>query len=125
MEHLRAPMLARSAPVPTSGVSRSEAAEAAPPLFAAGGGGATAPQLGVRAVSAPGAASVDGMGESVSACAASSSGERASLLLTPGPLTTSATVKASMMHDAGSRDPAFLRLTAHVRARLELTCLLA
>jgi len=39
-------------------------------------------------------------------------------LLTPGPLTTSATVKAAMLHDWGSRDPAFLTIDARVRARL-------
>ncbi len=39
-------------------------------------------------------------------------------LLTPGPLTTSATVKAAMLHDWGSRDCAFIEATARVRARL-------
>ncbi len=39
-------------------------------------------------------------------------------LLTPGPLSTSATVKAAMLHDRGSRDRAFLELDARVRTRL-------
>ncbi|MCU0839355.1 MAG: 2-aminoethylphosphonate--pyruvate transaminase [Rhodospirillales bacterium] len=39
-------------------------------------------------------------------------------LLTPGPLTTSATVKAAMLHDWGSRDAAFIAATASVRDRL-------
>ena len=34
---------------------------------------------------------------------------RDALLFTPGPLTTSATTKAAMQRDVGSRDPAFLR----------------
>ena len=40
------------------------------------------------------------------------------LLLTPGPLTTSRSVKAVMVHDWGSRDAAFLRINAEVLARL-------
>ena len=40
------------------------------------------------------------------------------LLLTPGPLTTSSTVKAAMMHDIGSRDPRFIEITAQLRQRL-------
>lgn len=40
------------------------------------------------------------------------------LLLTPGPLTTSATVKAAMLRDWGSRDDRFIRLTASIRERL-------
>ena len=40
------------------------------------------------------------------------------LLLTPGPLTTTATVKRAMLHDWGSRDEAFIAMTAEVRARL-------
>lgn len=40
------------------------------------------------------------------------------LLLTPGPLTTSATVKSAMLHDYGSRDPAFIALTARVREQI-------
>ncbi|HTS26444.1 MAG TPA: 2-aminoethylphosphonate--pyruvate transaminase [Bryobacteraceae bacterium] len=40
------------------------------------------------------------------------------LLFTPGPLTTSATVKAAMLHDAGSRDAAFLAVVREIRERL-------
>ncbi|MFZ0255163.1 MAG: 2-aminoethylphosphonate--pyruvate transaminase [Gammaproteobacteria bacterium] len=40
------------------------------------------------------------------------------LLLTPGPLTTSASVKEAMLRDWGSRDEDFLRLTRHVRETL-------
>ena len=40
------------------------------------------------------------------------------LLLTPGPLTTSKTVRAAMLRDWGSRDPAFIAMTGRVRARL-------
>lgn len=36
------------------------------------------------------------------------------LLLTPGPLTTSKTVKQAMVHDWGSRDAAFIALNAEV-----------
>ena len=39
-------------------------------------------------------------------------------LLTPGPLTTSATVKQAMLHDWGSRDPAFIAMNRRVRERL-------
>ncbi len=39
-------------------------------------------------------------------------------LLTPGPLTTSATVKEAMLHDYGSRDNAFIDLNAGVLERL-------
>ncbi len=39
-------------------------------------------------------------------------------LLTPGPLTTSLTVKESMLHDYGSRDGSFIELTADVCNRL-------
>ena len=39
-------------------------------------------------------------------------------LLTPGPLTTSAEVKAAMLTDYGSRDVRFTRLTASIRSRL-------
>lgn len=39
-------------------------------------------------------------------------------LFTPGPLTLSASTKAAMMHDAGSRDPEFLATVARVRSRL-------
>jgi 2-aminoethylphosphonate-pyruvate transaminase len=40
------------------------------------------------------------------------------LLLTPGPLTTSATVKAAMQHDWGSRDAAFIAMNRRVLERL-------
>lgn len=40
------------------------------------------------------------------------------LLLTPGPLTTSDTTKAAMLHDWGSRDTRFIEMTARVRRRL-------
>lgn len=40
------------------------------------------------------------------------------LLLTPGPLTTDDRVRAAMTADWGSRDPAFIALTAELRARL-------
>lgn len=40
------------------------------------------------------------------------------LLLTPGPLTTDPTVRQAMMRDWGSRDPAFIALTAELRERL-------
>src|SRR5437660_8936051 len=36
------------------------------------------------------------------------------LLLTPGPLTTSAAVKQAMVHDWGSRDAEFLRINRMV-----------
>jgi 2-aminoethylphosphonate-pyruvate transaminase len=39
-------------------------------------------------------------------------------LLTPGPLTTSLTVKRAMLRDWGSRDREFIELNARVRARL-------
>ncbi|MGI9505314.1 MAG: 2-aminoethylphosphonate--pyruvate transaminase [Geminicoccaceae bacterium] len=39
-------------------------------------------------------------------------------LLTPGPLTTSLSVKQAMLRDWGSRDPAFIDLNADIRARL-------
>lgn len=39
-------------------------------------------------------------------------------LLTPGPLTTSRTVKEAMLRDWGSRDGAFIDLNARIRARL-------
>jgi 2-aminoethylphosphonate-pyruvate transaminase len=39
-------------------------------------------------------------------------------LLTPGPLTTSATVKAAMTRDWGSRDAAFIAVNRRVRERL-------
>ena len=37
------------------------------------------------------------------------------LLFTPGPLTTSATVKEAMLHDAGSRDRAFIETVREIR----------
>ncbi|MCO5051257.1 MAG: 2-aminoethylphosphonate--pyruvate transaminase [Verrucomicrobiae bacterium] len=40
------------------------------------------------------------------------------LLFTPGPLTTSSTVKQAMGHDAGSRDPRFIALVRDIRERL-------
>jgi 2-aminoethylphosphonate-pyruvate transaminase len=40
------------------------------------------------------------------------------LLFTPGPLTTSATVKAAMQRDLGSRDTEFIRLVAEIRDEL-------
>ncbi len=39
-------------------------------------------------------------------------------LLTPGPLTTSLSVKQAMLHDYGSRDAAFIDLNARVLERL-------
>ena len=39
-------------------------------------------------------------------------------LLTPGPLTTSATVKAAMRHDFGSRDKRFIAINRRIRERL-------
>ena len=39
-------------------------------------------------------------------------------LLTPGPLTTSATVKEAMLHDWGSRDTAFIAMNRRVRERV-------
>jgi 2-aminoethylphosphonate-pyruvate transaminase len=40
------------------------------------------------------------------------------LLFTPGPLTTSATVKAAMQRDIGSRDADFIELVAGIRSEL-------
>ena len=40
------------------------------------------------------------------------------LLFTPGPLTTSLTVKQAMMHDLGSRDAGFMDLVRDIRRRL-------
>jgi 2-aminoethylphosphonate-pyruvate transaminase len=45
-------------------------------------------------------------------------GPRDPWLLTPGPLTTSATVKAAMTRDWGSRDGAFIAVNRRVRERL-------
>src|SRR5262245_46296120 len=39
-------------------------------------------------------------------------------LLTPGPLTTSLTVKQAMLHDWGSRDANFMAINARMRQRL-------
>ena len=47
---------------------------------------------------------------------ASETGDK--LLLTPGPLTTSAAVKAAMQHDWGSRDAEFLRINRMVMDRI-------
>src|SRR5579862_1085653 len=47
---------------------------------------------------------------------ASETGDK--LLLTPGPLTTSAGVKAAMQHDWGSRDAEFLRINRMVLERI-------
>ena len=44
--------------------------------------------------------------------------ERDPWLLTPGPLTTSACVKAAMTRDWGSRDAAFIAINRRVRERL-------
>ncbi|MDS4072358.1 MAG: 2-aminoethylphosphonate--pyruvate transaminase [Defluviicoccus sp.] len=43
---------------------------------------------------------------------------REPILLTPGPLTTSATVKQAMLRDWGSRDAAFIALNRRIRERL-------
>lgn len=40
------------------------------------------------------------------------------LLFTPGPLTTSPTIKEAMLHDLGSRDRSFLERVAAIRSRL-------
>lgn len=40
------------------------------------------------------------------------------LLFTPGPLTTSDSVKRAMLHDAGSRDAAFIEVVRGIRERL-------
>ncbi|CAF0747507.1 unnamed protein product [Adineta ricciae] len=39
-------------------------------------------------------------------------------LFTPGPLTTSLTVKKAMLHDLGSRDTVFLNIVAYIREKL-------
>lgn len=44
------------------------------------------------------------------------------LLLTPGPLTTSATVKQAMLHDYGSRDDRFVELNRRLCAELLSLC---
>jgi 2-aminoethylphosphonate-pyruvate transaminase len=43
---------------------------------------------------------------------------REQLLLTPGPLTTSAATRQAMQRDWGSRDPAFIELTRRIRTRI-------
>jgi 2-aminoethylphosphonate-pyruvate transaminase len=43
---------------------------------------------------------------------------RDKLLLTPGPLTTSETVKRAMLRDLGSRDGEFVSVVRHIRRRL-------
>lgn len=40
------------------------------------------------------------------------------LLFTPGPLTTSLTVKEAMLHDLGSRDAAFIKIVKEIREKL-------
>ena len=50
--------------------------------------------------------------------AASRSAAPDKLLFTPGPLTTSATVKLAMLHDAGSRDQEFMHTVRSIRERL-------
>ena len=45
-------------------------------------------------------------------------GQGAAVLLTPGPLTTRPETRAAMDRDWGSRDPAFIALSASVRQRL-------
>jgi 2-aminoethylphosphonate-pyruvate transaminase len=40
------------------------------------------------------------------------------LLFTPGPLTTSESVKSAMLHDYGSRDEFFIRLIKEIRIGL-------
>ncbi len=55
-------------------------------------------------------------GDAVFGTGAGASQDKA--LFTPGPLTTSATVKAAMLRDLGSRDEAFLDLVRDVRRRL-------
>ena len=45
-------------------------------------------------------------------------GDAEAVLLTPGPLTTRPETRAAMDRDWGSRDPAFIELTARVRRRL-------
>jgi len=49
---------------------------------------------------------------------ASRSGSKDKLLFTPGPLTTSMTVKQAMLRDLGSRDSEFIRLVKDIRSRL-------
>ena len=44
------------------------------------------------------------------------------ILLTPGPLTTAASTKEAMLRDFGSRDQAFIAITARTRQRLIAMC---
>jgi aspartate aminotransferase-like enzyme len=44
--------------------------------------------------------------------------ENDSKLFTPGPLTTSLTVKQAMLHDLGSRDTVFMNIVAYIRGKL-------
>ena len=44
--------------------------------------------------------------------------EKPKLLFTPGPLTTSETVKQAMLRDLGSRDTEFLEVVRKIRRRL-------
>lgn len=60
----------------------------------------------------------DGVNTTESVRARNSFHYMSKLLFTPGPLTTSATVKAAMMHDVGSRDPDFLRTVCEIRTKL-------
>jgi 2-aminoethylphosphonate-pyruvate transaminase len=46
------------------------------------------------------------------------SADRDPWLLTPGPLTTSGTVKAAMLHDWGSRDRRFIEMNSAIRRQL-------
>ena len=46
------------------------------------------------------------------------SGSKDKLLFTPGPLTTSMTVKQAMLRDLGSRDSEFIDLVKDIRSRL-------
>lgn len=47
---------------------------------------------------------------------------RDAILLTPGPLTTRIETRRAMLHDWGSRDAAFIALTAELRRRLLSIC---
>ncbi len=44
--------------------------------------------------------------------------DQAEILLTPGPLTTARATREAMLRDWGSRDSAFMAMTARIRARL-------
>ncbi|MEE8188126.1 MAG: 2-aminoethylphosphonate--pyruvate transaminase, partial [Kiloniellales bacterium] len=58
----------------------------------------------------------DGTSPAAATPAASPTGDP--WLLTPGPLTTSPSVKQAMLHDYGSRDTGFIAVNARVRERL-------